>query len=495
MNLGVLTRFLAGAAVGAATALGVGALLTTGVSSEAGFGAQTAYTLSDVSGIQIDFALERTAGTSIDVPAMPTDQKLQLVSYTQVAGSAGSSGTLPQTPWLNPGIPRVPAITQFDRGPVATANCTMASGAMLARLAFGIITTGSQLRALQDVQVGGTTLRNLAAALDRGWGVRFLRGALTPLQLRAVLFAGAGAVIQGTYGEIPMELRLQKDYLAGHSIYLDGFRPPGPDGPAAYYVIDPLGRPWQGYRGDWWPADVIERFATTFGGGLVYTSWAFPGGTVPATHPILPPSAYPGATPPGGAPSPGGTFPSPGATTPTPSPTAPADPMPPSDVPQPPDKESGSVPPTAPDTPKADFKAGLSKLVGLFVHCATAPIPADCPPGLIGIITAPGAPAPTAPPPFELLKLLYADPIGPGMYRVVFQSPGGSVPAFWAWPADGSGGSVRAALVDEALLNGQPVNVATISLEPGRDYSFLATAAGEGVRASSPVVSLSLLGP
>ena len=148
-------------------------------------------------------------------------------------------------------------ITQFDGGPLGNVNCTMASGAMLARLGYGIVTTGSQLRALQPDQEGGTSLADLQVAIKK-WGVAFNQGAISPLQLRALLYAGAGAVIQVNYGMIPVALRLQKNFTGGHAIYVDGFRPAGTDGPAAYFVIDPLGPTWAGYKGAWWPADVVE---------------------------------------------------------------------------------------------------------------------------------------------------------------------------------------------------------------------------------------------
>jgi hypothetical protein len=64
--------------------------------------------------------------------------------------------------------------------------------AMLARLGYGIVTTGSQLRALQPDQEGGTSLADLQVAIAK-WGVAFSQGAISPLQLRALLYAGAGA--------------------------------------------------------------------------------------------------------------------------------------------------------------------------------------------------------------------------------------------------------------------------------------------------------------
>ena len=39
--------------------------------------------------------------------------------------------------------------------------------------------------------------------------------------------------------------------------------------------------------------DVVEAAALDFGGGTVYTAWAFPGGTAPKNPPALPPSSYP----------------------------------------------------------------------------------------------------------------------------------------------------------------------------------------------------------
>ena len=178
----------------------------------------------------------------------------------------------------------------------ATANCTMASGAMLARLGYGIVTTGSQLRALQPDQEGGTSLADLQVAIGT-WGVSFSQGAISPLQLRALLYAGAGAVVQVNYGTIPVSLRLQADFTGGHAIYLDGFRPAGARtvrpptssstrwGPRGPGTRAPGGRPTS------W-----RRPRSTFGGGTAYTAWAFPGGTAPANPPPLPPSAFPEAT-------------------------------------------------------------------------------------------------------------------------------------------------------------------------------------------------------
>jgi hypothetical protein len=181
------------------------------------------------------------------------------------------------------GFPRIRPITQFDGGPFQGANCTLASGAMLARLAFGIVTTGSILRTLQDDQDGGTGLNDLNTALWRGYGVTAHTGLLRPQTLKDLLANGYGAVIQGIYGEIPVQIRLQKNFTGGHAIYLDGYYPGNPARgiPEAYYVIDPIGRPHSGYQGDWWPASIVDTFAEAWGGGRIAAMWAFPPGGVP----------------------------------------------------------------------------------------------------------------------------------------------------------------------------------------------------------------------
>ena len=110
------------------------------------------------------------------------------------------------------------------------------------------------------------------------------RASCDPTSSRTCSSKGYGAVIQGEYGKIPRALRLQKDFLGGHAIYLDGYYPGNPDKgiPEAYYVIDPIGRPHSGYEGDWWPSSVVDEFATAFGGGShIPAMWAYPPGGVP----------------------------------------------------------------------------------------------------------------------------------------------------------------------------------------------------------------------
>ena len=299
LPIGILLRFILAVVIGAGGAFGVAAA-TASPRSSAVPGPQSSYQLTAVTGDQPAALFGITAipdQAPVKLSALPDDQTLQLVAYAEPGSVPTSGGPGYRPAWLAAdGFPRVVPITQFDGGPLQAFNCTMAAGAMLARLGYGIVTTGSQLRALQPDQVGGTSLSDLEVSMGR-FGVTFSQAPITPLQLRALLYAGAGAVVQGTYGKVPVDLRLQKDFTAGHAIYLDGFRPASADGPAAYYVIDPLGPTWTGYKGAWWPADVVEGFATAFGGGAIDAAWAFPGGHTPTTYPVLPPESYPSATP------------------------------------------------------------------------------------------------------------------------------------------------------------------------------------------------------
>ena len=516
-RLDLLVRFLVSTAIGAGAAIGIAAVarpttitplarvyLTPGPTSPEAVSAGPV-AVTGPSGAPLNFQVQPTGSPPAPIPPLPATVTIQLAGAPQ--GNAPQAN-VQLTPWWNASVPRVPPISQFDGGALQGYNCTMASGAMLARLAFGIVTTGSQLRALSGVPSGGTSLNDLERALNSGWGVHFLEGAATPLQLRALLYGGAGATIQLDYSQIPVSMRLQADFLGGHAIYLDGFRPATPTGPAAYYVIDPIGRPWAGYRGDWWPADVVENAGVVFGHGRINTAWAFPGGSVPANHPVLPPSAYPGTNPgttpspsplgslgssasPGNTASPGTSF-SPGTFNPgtTPSPPVLVDQMPPNSLPGGGDDPSGTPPPVVPTLPGIHIETG-----GLEV----APPPnlpcilpaAGCPTGILGVIDiAGGATATGSSPPLSLIYFLYANAIAPGTYEFVFDAPPNTQASLWLWGAGKTGGTLQEAITEAAILGGQQVWVATTTLDPAADYSFVATAIGQGPQAASPVGTL-----
>jgi hypothetical protein len=437
---------------------------------------------------------------------LPPNGTIRLTIATAWIGGGGDQ-SVSKPPWWNANPPRIPAITQFDGGPFQGANCTLASGSMLARLAFGVVTTGSQLRGLQDDRDGGTSLYDLNTALNRGWGVGFTIGSVSPVQFRALIYGGAGAVLAGNYGQIPFSLRLQKNFTGGHAIYIDAFRPPSAAGPAAYFVIDPIGRPWRGYEGEWWPADVIESFATSLGGGRMFSAWAFAGGSTPSKHPILPPEAYPGAS---GGPGSSGA--------PGPSQAAP-DPMPTGPVEQPPDVDPGTIDPPQVEQPTGgSVETGGAEIQVDPSFCAQSPRPANCPPGLVATVTGaseppstgtsgggtttgsgpappaggppaggpPGGPGPPAVKPL----LLWATLIATGTYQLVYSADPASAVDIWLWSSSTSPTGLLRVRADAATLLGAPVSVATVTVDPTTSYSFVASSSAPTGRALSILGSI-----
>ncbi|MEA2673451.1 MAG: hypothetical protein QOI92_643 [Chloroflexota bacterium] len=433
---------------------------------------------------------EVDVGLTVDAPkpleALPASATIQLASY-KVQSSTAAPGERVQPPWWNASVPRVPAVSQFDGGPLQKVNCVMASGAMLARLGYGIVTTGSQLRALQDDQDGATNYADLKAAVSRGWGVRLFTGDLSAVQLRALLWAGAGVEVGVVYGQLPLPDRVQESFTGNHSIYIDAFRQGGSDGPAAYYVMDPIGHTWAGYRGEWLPAADIERAAEAHSAGKISAAWTFAGGVVPANHKVLPPSAYPGAGP-GESPAPSSSS-GPGNTGGPISTGGPIiDPLPPGDLPLATDPPTGDPPPDTPKFPNLDFvkDAYLVNPGPDLPTCSVVPTPPGCPAGILGIIDLGGATilSPTSPP-SSSIDLLYANLISPGEYQIIFSAPVGTDSNLYLWGT--SGGALQQAKVEAGFIGGQSVSVATVTLDTSASYSFVATASGSGVQAISSV--------
>jgi hypothetical protein len=220
MQRGLLIRFVASALVGALVAIGLG-VITAGpqITSTAKTGDPVSVTTED--GAPLDFGL--VGAQPQPIPALPVTSTVQLTSFHAAASNEPGGGIA--EPWWSSSVPRIPAITQFDGGPLQRVNCLMAAGAMLARLGYGVVTTGSQMRALSGDSDGGTNYANVQDAIKKGWSLRFFQGALTPLQLRALLYAGAGAVIDGVYGQLPLDVRVQKNFTGNHAVYVDAFRP------------------------------------------------------------------------------------------------------------------------------------------------------------------------------------------------------------------------------------------------------------------------------
>jgi hypothetical protein len=166
------------------------------------------------------------------------------------------------------------------------------------------------------------------------------------------------------------------------------------------------------------------------------------------------------------------------------------DPMPPNGLPGGGDDPSGTPPPIIPTLPGIHIETG-----GLEV----APPPnlpcivpgAGCPSGILGVIDISGAAtASGSTPPLSLIHFLYANAIAPGTYQFVFDARANTQASLWLWGAGQTGGTLQEATTEAAFLGGQQVWVATATLDPTSNYSFVATAIGQGPEAASPVGTL-----
>jgi hypothetical protein len=353
---------------------------------------------------------------------------------------------------------------------------------MLARLAYGISTTGTQLRSLQpDMGDGGTTLVNLEEALQKGRGVGFGRGAISPLVFRALMYAGAGAVVIVDYGKVPIGLRAQSTFLGPHALYVDAYR--GPDSVAEYYVMDPMGESWKGYVGAWWPAEALERAAMELSGGSLVSSWAFAGGIVPhRNYPSLPPADFPSSEPK-----------NPQAASPR------LDALPHA----PPSGDATATarvgvdlrPRTPPETAELIGRRPLEGVgdVEVFLGiCVAQTPPPFCPPGVGAVYRSPREPPPAPPPQAARLPLdlLYTDVPQPGLQRTIFMAPEGVEPKFSYWPANGSG-PAQTAKVDAAILGGKQVWMVTVPIPGSGTYNFVGFARQADVIGATDVGAIS----
>ena len=400
------------------------------------------------------------------------------------------------------GFPRVTPITQFDGGPFPGSNCTLASGAMLARLGWGIVTTGSTLRTLQNDLDGGTGLDDLRTALWTGYGVVPKTGLIKPSQLKDLLSKGYGAVIQGDYGAIPAALSLQPSFKGPHAIYIDAFWPGDGSTPPAYYVIDPIGRPQWGYEGDWWPATVVDEFATSFTSamadgrkvaslemavgvpGRIAAAWVFPPGGVPPeiTDPdVLPIPASGGEKAPA-TPGPSGSA-EPGASG-SPAPSGSGSPAP-SGPP-----EAGDGGPITPELQPLDPVVTIDDVVLIpwLLVCIIEPIPPGCPEGEEGVFEPPGDIVVKPPPGGPVIQVKFVDSDRPDVALVGYtiDAPLASDVRFWK---DGEPETTAqtASAIASLDIGAQPTLVAQLDTEAATTYHFQVVAGDEGTGAVSPI--------
>jgi hypothetical protein len=417
-------------------------------------------------------------GTPLGPP--PADQLIQLVSFNKDAPPPLFGE---RAPWWTPdGIPRVDHITQFDGGPLQGVNCVMASGAMLARLGYGIVTSGSQMRSLlKPGHGGGTTFSELQQVVRSGWNVQFRVGAISPLMFRALLFAGAGAVVIVDYGVVPLNLRNQKSFDGNHAMYVDALRLRADGSGAEMYVMDPINR----HHGDWWPAEVLERSAMAFGGGAIAAAWAFAGGIVPhGNYPPVPPAEMQ----PRGDQQPGHK--------PTDPPIA-ASPVPSASSEPTVDQPIGDPAPPEPPQDPGDLDNNGSTHGGLGIDfflglCVSANKPAFCPPGVPAVYPTAKAPPPTVPPLVNKgpLDLLYTDVPQPGVWRTIIGGPADVEPTFSYWPANGSGPALEADAV-LATLGGKQVWMVNVPIPQAGNFAFLASTINGGVVTATDVGAIS----
>jgi hypothetical protein len=189
-------------------------------------------------------------------------------------------------------LPLVPPDSQFDGGPLAPANCTLACGARLLLYATDTKTTGSALRQCQDDQSGGTSIPDTVKALRHchDWGPSWAAPdeGRTPMppgrtvdrirygDLGPLVTAGNMVLVQIVYEKLG-KFREQFSFVGGHALTLDAY-----DIERGFYAVDPIPKPGSGYKGRWIPEAVIRDATDAMSGsGWVYAAWAKPKATPP----------------------------------------------------------------------------------------------------------------------------------------------------------------------------------------------------------------------
>lgn len=190
-------------------------------------------------------------------------------------------------------LPLVPPVSQFDGGPHASENCAAASMARLRRYMTGVPTTGTQVRVNQSDQVGGISIPDALCALRRmapivrpNWAAPYdttakpnpinrISGATTSAGIIHLLEEGYMVVMQGDYGNLPVEWREQKTFTGDHAFTLDAVF--GTTSTRAGYVVDTIPHYGTGYQGRVIPWTALMQYAYGLAGnGRIYAAWGKP---------------------------------------------------------------------------------------------------------------------------------------------------------------------------------------------------------------------------
>lgn len=175
---------------------------------------------------------------------------------------------------------------QLTGSSLQSSNCGPASAADLAdRYSLGAIDlTPDEMRKLTGDRVGGTTIRQLAEALEKvhvPLVVFDYRDGMDADRFRALVKSGVGAIANMDYSKVPEKLEADKDFEELHSMYADRWRADAPlfDGTRGpgYLVFDPLAdgrRPGIPLGPDWWPERALHRCLADFPGpGWTVGTW------------------------------------------------------------------------------------------------------------------------------------------------------------------------------------------------------------------------------
>jgi hypothetical protein len=265
--------------------------------------------------------------------------------------------------------------------------------------------------------------------------------------------------------------------------------------PEAYYVIDPLGHPWAGYQGAWWPATLVDAFMHALSGSdRVAAMWAYPpGGTPPdVVGPDvvpIPPDSGPGASTP---PTPSG---SPGASE-SPSASPSESPTPSGSFVPPPPPEPGDGVTLVPSSVLVAFEAsqGGLEVMPVFDYCLIEPRPPGCPSGVEATVRL-NVTDILQPPPGPAVSVLFADTSTTGEAMVGFTVNPATSADVRFWPAaTGSSQEHGASAMTTLGLLGTTVTLARLDVLADTDYQFQVVA-GSGLAATTSPIGTFHSGP